>query len=57
MKTLANTSPFLLLLVPVFIMILLTFTKTGSDNQNEDVASKVQTIKSGFIKVVSPFSK
>lgn len=55
MKTLANTSPFLLLLVPVFLMILLTFTKATADNQNEDTASKVPAIKSGLIKVVSPF--
>lgn len=57
MKTLANTSPFLLLLVPVFIMILLTFTKVSADNQNEDVVSKVPAIKSGLIKVASPFSR
>lgn len=57
MKTLANTSPFLLLLVPVFIMILLTFVKVSADNQNEDIASKTPAAKGGYIKVANPFSR
>ncbi|MEQ7798499.1 hypothetical protein ABDJ41_01700 [Pedobacter sp. ASV1-7] len=57
MKTLANTSPFLLLLVPVFIMILLTFTKVGPNNQTEDVVSKTPATQNGFIKVSIPFSR
>lgn len=55
MKTLANTSPFLLLLVPVFVMILLTFAKVGSDNRNEDIVSKVPTTQNSPIKVRTSF--
>ncbi len=57
MKKLANTSPFLLLLVPVFIMILLTFVTAGSDIKNEEMASKSPASKSTFIKAVNPFSR
>lgn len=57
MKTLANTSPFLLLLVPVFIMILLTFTKAEPNSQTEDVVSKMPTAQNGFIKISIPFSR
>ncbi|WP_165503545.1 hypothetical protein [Pedobacter hiemivivus] len=57
MKKLANTSPFLLLLVPVFIVILLTFITAGSDRQNEDLAVKAPAMKTTLTKVVSPFSK
>ncbi|WP_316816963.1 hypothetical protein [Pedobacter nyackensis] len=57
MKTLANTSPFLLLLIPVFMMIVLTLTKVSTDNQNEDLVSKAPAVKSGLIKVASPFSR
>lgn len=57
MKTLANTSPFLLLLIPVFIMMLLTFA-AGSSNQdqNEEFATK-KPAKASFIKIANPFSK
>jgi len=37
MKKLANTSPFLLLLVPVFMMIILTFTINTNQNDAEVV--------------------
>lgn len=57
MKKLANTSPFLLLLIPVFVMILLTFVTAGSNNQNEEMASKSPTLKGTYIKVVNPFTK
>lgn len=57
MKKLANTSPFLLLLVPVFIVILLTFITTGSDRQNEDLTVKAPAMKTSLTKVVSTFSK
>ncbi len=41
MKKLSNVSPFILLLVPVFIMFVLAFaTTTLSSNQNEEVALK-----------------
>ena len=57
MKTLANASPFLLLLVPVFIMMLLTFAAGSMQDQNEDLASKATTAKGAFIKIANPFSK
>jgi len=57
MKKLANTSPFLLLLVPVFIVILLTFITTGFDRQNEDLTVKAPAMKTSLTKVVSSFSK
>lgn len=57
MKTLANTSPFLLLLVPVFMMIVLTFAKVGSVSRDEDVVSKVPAVKENLIKAINPFSK
>jgi len=37
MKKLANTSPFLLLLVPVFMMIILTLTVNTNQNDAEVV--------------------
>ncbi|SMC71991.1 hypothetical protein [Pedobacter nyackensis] len=57
MKRLANTSPFLLLLVPVFIVILLTFVTAGSDQQNDNMASKAPAMKNTFTKVVNSFSR
>lgn len=57
MKTLANVSPFLLLLVPVFIMMFLTFAAGSTQDRNEDLASKTTTAKGGFIKIANPFSK
>lgn len=57
MKKLANTSPFLLLLIPVFVMILLTLVTVGSDIQNEEMASKSPASQGTYIKVVNPFTK
>jgi L-lactate permease len=56
MKTLANTSPFLLLLIPVFIMMLLTFAAGSSQDQNEEFATK-KPAKASFIKIANPFSR
>ncbi|MDR6785903.1 hypothetical protein ABIE26_004628 [Pedobacter africanus] len=56
MKTLANTSPFLLLLIPVFIMMLLTFAAGSNQDQNEEFAAK-KPAKASFIKIASPFSR
>lgn len=57
MKRLTNVSPFLLLLVPVFIMMLLTFTTGNINSQNEEVALKSAPAKDALTKVVSPLSK
>jgi hypothetical protein len=41
MKKLSNVSPFILLLVPVFMMMVLAFaTATTTISQNEEVALK-----------------
>ncbi|MCX2494677.1 hypothetical protein OQX63_14415 [Pedobacter sp. PF22-3] len=43
MKKLANTSPFLLLLVPVFMMIILTLTVNTNQNDAEIVVKPTKT--------------
>ena len=40
MKKLSNVSPFLLLLFPVFIMMVLAFTTNTANLQSEEVALK-----------------
>jgi len=57
MKKLTNVSPFLLLLVPVFIMMLLTFASATTSSQDEEVALKAAPAKNALTKVVSPLSK
>ena len=57
MKKLTNVSPFLLLLVPVFIMMLLTFTAGNINSQNEEVALKSAPAKSSLATAVSPLIK
>ena len=57
MKKLANISPFLLLLVPVFVMMLLTFATSNTNNQNEEVAMKTAAPKVTVSKVTSLFTK
>lgn len=57
MKKLANVSPFLLLLVPVFIMMLLTFTTSTVNTQNEEMAGKPTTGIRGMVKVNTIFFK
>lgn len=46
MKKLTNVSPFLLLLVPVFMMMVLTLTSGTSNTQNDEVAKTTTTSKS-----------
>lgn len=43
MKKLGNTSPFLLLLLPVFMMIILTLTVSTSQNDAEIVVKPAKT--------------
>ncbi|HMI05198.1 MAG TPA: hypothetical protein VK541_22110 [Pedobacter sp.] len=57
MKKLTNVSPFLLLLVPVFVMMLLTFATSNTNNQNEEVAMKSSPSKVTVSKVTSLFTK
>ena len=50
MKKLSNVSPFILLLVPVFMMFVLAFATSGiGNNQNEEVASKAAPSTTGSI--------
>ena len=49
MKKLSNVSPFLLLLFPVFIMMLLAFATSTTDNQNEEVVSKTSATQTNSI--------
>ncbi len=50
MKNLSNVSPFILLLVPVFMMFVLAFaTSTISTNQTEEVAMKATPSTTGTI--------
>ncbi len=55
MKKLTNISPFLLLLVPVFIMVLLTLTKSNA-SQDDEMALKSSTSKGAIIQISNPFS-
>jgi len=43
MKKLANTSPFLLLLLPVFMMIILTLTVSANQNDAEIVVKPAKS--------------
>jgi hypothetical protein len=43
MKKLGNTSPFLLLLLPVFMMIILTLTVSTNQNDAEIVVKPAKT--------------
>ncbi|MEJ5963887.1 hypothetical protein [Pedobacter immunditicola] len=59
MKKLANVSPFILLLVPVFVMMLLTFTTSinSTTTEQENIAVKSKTTESNsLIKVSTSFN-
>ena len=50
MKKLSNVSPFILLLLPVFMMFVLAFAASAiSTNQNEEVALKATPSTTGSI--------
>lgn len=53
MKKLANVSPFLLLLVPVFMMMVLTIANNLTRSQDEEIAAKATTSVKGIAKVSS----
>ncbi|PTS95435.1 hypothetical protein DBR11_21325 [Pedobacter sp. HMWF019] len=59
MKTLSNISPFILLLVPVFVVLLLTFTTSINSSRQNDEASVKRTIntRGPVVKVDALFSK
>ena len=53
MKRLANVSPFLLLLVPVFMMMVLTIATSINHAQDEEIAAKANTSVKGIAQVSS----
>lgn len=57
MKTLTNTSPFLLLLVPIFMMIAVTFTVNMNQPVGNDVLVKPAKPSVNFIKQATVFFK
>jgi len=59
MKTLSNISPFILLLVPVFVVLLLTFTTSINSSRQNDEASVKRTVntRGPVVKVDALFSK
>jgi len=57
MKKLTNISPFLLLLFPVFIMMILASAAKNTNNQDEEMAMKPASSKEITIKVSGVFPK
>ena len=55
MKKLANTSPFLLLLLPVFMMIILTLMVSTNQNDAEIVVKPTKTSGSVVKQVTAIF--
>jgi hypothetical protein len=56
MKKLTNVSPFILLLVPVFVMMLLTFTTSiNSDQEQEKIVSKKANTSQSITKVSASY--
>ncbi len=60
MKSLSNISPFILLLVPVFVMILFTFTGALNHTKtanNEEAALKTTSHAPSILKISAAFTK
>jgi|GEM_PF-429124 len=57
MKKLANTSPFLLLLLPVFMMIVLTLTVNTNQNDNAEIVVKPAKPSSSIVKQATAIFK
>jgi hypothetical protein len=57
MKKLANTSPFLLLLLPVFMMIVLTITINTNANDNGEIVVKPAKSSTAIIKQATAIFK
>ncbi|MET4083080.1 hypothetical protein ABIB40_003049 [Pedobacter sp. UYP30] len=56
MKKLAHTSPFLLLLLPVFMMIVLTISVNANrTNRNDDAAIKTTTSSKSILQTAVSF--
>jgi hypothetical protein len=57
MKKLSNVSPFLLLLFPVFIMMVLAFATSTTTNQDDEVALKNTTPTNTIVKATAAILK
>jgi hypothetical protein len=58
MKKLSNLSPFILLLVPIFAMMILAFATSNPNRQNDTTAIKTTTsINSTAVKVATSILK
>ncbi|KQR72266.1 hypothetical protein [Pedobacter sp. Leaf176] len=57
MKKLANTSPFLLLLLPVFMMIVLTLTVNTNQNNNAEIVVKPAKASTSIVKQATAIFK
>ncbi|MFC4213215.1 hypothetical protein ACFOWA_18625 [Pedobacter lithocola] len=57
MKKLANTSPFLLLLLPVFMMIVLTLTVNTSQNKSDEMVVKPAKASTSIVKQATAIFK
>lgn len=57
MKKLSNVSPFLLLLFPVLVVMLLAFATNSTNNQNEEVALKNNASNQNIAKVATEILK
>lgn len=57
MKKLSNVSPFLLLLFPVFIMMVLAFATSTANNQDEEVMVKTSTPTNTIVKATTAILK
>jgi hypothetical protein len=57
MKKLTNVSPFLLLLFPVFIMMVLAFATNNPIAQDEEVAAKATATTSTMVKATTAILK
>jgi len=57
MKKLTNVSPFLLLLFPVFIMMVLAFATSNTTSQDEEVAAKTTSATGTMVKATTAILK
>ena len=57
MKKLTNVSPFLLLLFPVFILMVLAFATSAANNQDEQIMVKTSTPANTIVKATASILK
>ncbi|WP_421945226.1 hypothetical protein [Pedobacter sp.] len=57
MKKLANTSPFLLLLLPVFMMMVFTLTINTNQNSTEEIVVKPAKTSGSIVKQATAIFK